>query len=96
MSYTLDVTPSTINPGGEATVAVGLPDRGADEEFQVSLTRRSDGEVAGSGTITLHRPPWTVGVEGDEGTDYYVTLDGDTLEVEQTGEREFVVRAPGV
>ena len=94
MSYELDVSPGVIEPGQAAVVTVGLPERPGDQSFDIQVRRRSDGEVAASGSITLHLPPWTVGTAEDEQTDYYLSLEGDALELEQTGAREFVVRAP--
>ncbi len=92
MSYSLTLDPDTIEPGGQATLTVQLVEQQGDEEFEIRLTRREDGEIVASGIITLHRPDQTVGLEDDD-TDYYVSSDAGLI-IQQVDATTFTVAAP--
>ena len=90
MSYGVSVSPSTITKGGKTVATVVLPEV-EDVVHDVEVVRRGTLDRVASATVTVHSEQLTVGVESDESTDYFLRADG--LEVVQTGDREFEIRA---
>ncbi len=88
MSYTITVDPAVVGPGDTATVTVGLPTE-EDVTYDVRLVRRSDGVIAGTGSLTLDKTDPTVGLP-DGTSDYYVDCDGP-FDLTQSGPTTFLL-----